>query len=203
MLAYIKGALVAAWENECIVLTDAGVGYEISLPANARASLPPAGEKVEFYLSLVSREDAQELYGFPTLEEKRTFEILRSISRVGARTALAMLSVFSPEDLYNIVQEEDYRKIAIVPGVGMKTAQHVFLELKYKLKRRNVASGAVRPNSSPAPSVFADVLGALTNLGYGEEECAPKIREILEAEPDLDASSAIRQTLKALAKGKK
>lgn len=205
MIAFIRGQLLAAWEGTCIIATNSGLGYEMSLPLHAYASLPETGGNVEFYLSLVTREDAQELFGFSTLEEKRTFEILTGISRVGARTALAMLSVFRPADLCEIAQNGDYRKLASVPGIGLKTAQHIFLELKYKLKK----PGFITANASPAAaensalsSVFADALAALANLGYQEDECAPDLREILQKEPDLDTASAIRQMLKALAKGK-
>lgn len=204
MIAFINGQLLAAWEDSCIIATASGLGYEISLPLHTHASLPENGASVEFYLSMITREDAQELFGFSTLEEKLTFEILTGISRVGARTALAMLSVFRPADLYSLVQEGDYKKLATVPGIGLKTAQHVFLELKYKLKKPGLAmapaeiAAAVRP----VPSVFTDVLAALANLGYQEEECAPKIKAILDEEPDLDTGSAIRLTLKALARGK-
>lgn len=204
MIAYIKGQLQSSWEGACIVSTNSGLGYEILLPLHACASLPEIGGEVEFYLSLVTREDAQELFGFPTLEEKRTFEILIDISRVGARTALAMLSVFRPADLYGIAQGGDFRKLASVPGIGLKTAQHIFLELKYKLKKPGfiMAEAGSTAVSSPASSVFTDALAALTNLGYQEEECAPGLRAILQEEPDLDTASAIRQMLKDLARGK-
>lgn len=201
MIAYISGKLLAAFERNCIVVPNSGTGYEISLPIHTFANLPAIGENVELYLSLVTREDSQELFGFATLEEKRTFEILTGISKVGARTALAVLSIFRPDDIYRLVQEEDYRRLTTVPGIGAKTAQHIFLELKYKLNKPGIARNAIQ-TASPALGIFSDVLAALENLGYQPEECSSLIREVLAAEPDLDTGSAIRKTLKALGKGK-
>lgn len=202
MLGYIKGELLAVWDDCCLIVNSSGMGYEISLPLHARATLPKPGEGVELYLSLVTREDAQELFGFTTLEEKRTFEILTGISRVGARTALAMLSIFRPAELCALAREGDYRKLTSVPGIGLKSAEHIFLDLKNRLKKIGFEpNGGEAKKAEPVSSVFADVLAALANLGYQEEECSPKIRDILEREPDLDTASAIRMALKALAKG--
>ncbi|MDO5484639.1 MAG: Holliday junction branch migration protein RuvA, partial [Desulfovibrionaceae bacterium] len=134
MIAYLEGRLAEIWGNRCLVITEGGVGYEVALPAHTLASLPARGRTVAFYTSLVVREDAQELYGFATFEERQTFEVLVSISKVGARTAIAILSIFRPDDLRRLVLEDDVLALTRVSGIGKKTAQHVFLELKYKLK---------------------------------------------------------------------
>ena len=86
------------------------------------------------YVSLVVREDAQELFGFSSWDERQTFLTLIGINRVGARTALAILSMFRPDDLRRIVAEDDVASLTRVPGIGKKTGQQIFLELKYKLK---------------------------------------------------------------------
>lgn len=199
MIAYIEGRLVDVWEKSCLVVTSGGVGYEIAAPANVLANLPRMGETVTFYTALVVREDARELYGFPTLAERRAFDILLSVSKVGARTALAILSLYRPDELRRIVDEGDVAALTRVSGIGQKTAQHIFLELKYKLGSLRGSSSA---SVSGAPPVFADALGAMKNLGYEEEECADLIRNILKSEPDLDAGDVIRRALKAMAKGK-
>ena len=149
-----------------------------------------------------SREDAQQLFGFATFEERQVFEVLLTISKVGARTALAILSLYRPDDLRRIVLEEDVDALTRVSGIGKKTAQHVFLELKYKLKVEDVPQAAVlAPNGRPG-SVFRDVLDGLSNLGYSEDECAPVVKNILLQEPDLDVTGALRAALKALARGR-
>lgn len=200
MIAYIKGAIVKIWENSCIVLTGGGVGYEIYLPAHTLGKLPDQGSEAAFYTSMIVREDAQELYGFETFEEKQTFEILVTISKIGARTALAIISSYRPDDLQAVVRGGDIQALTKISGIGQKTAQHIMLELKYKLK--NLAADAKNPPRIPESSAFVDTLTAMLNLGYDEGECAPLIREIFQKHPDMDAGGAIKLTLKALAKGK-
>ena len=96
MIAYIEGRLAEVWGNACLVVTEGGVGYEVALPAHTLAALPGKGGSVALYTSLAVREDALELFGFASFEERQTFEVLVSISKVGARTALAILSIFGP-----------------------------------------------------------------------------------------------------------
>ena len=202
MIAYLEVLLAETWGTSCIVVTRGGVGYELDLPAHTMASLPGRGESVALYTSLVVREDAQQLFGFATFEERQVFEVLLTISKVGARTALAILSLYRPDDLRRIVLEEDVDALTRVSGIGKKTAQHVFLELKYKLKVEDVPQAAVlAPNGRPG-SVFRDVLDGLSNLGYSEDECAPVVKNILLQEPDLDVTGALRAALKALARGR-
>ena len=202
MIAYLEGRLGEVWGNACLVITEAGVGYAAALPAHTFAALPAPGGQVALYTFLCVREDALELFGFATFEERQTFETLLSISKVGARTALSILSSFRPEDLRRLVQEDDVLALTQVTGIGKKTAQHIFLELKYKLKTDDAPQAVILAPDGRPGSVFRDALAGLTNLGYSEGECAPLLREILHDEPDLDVTGALRAALKALAKGK-
>ncbi|MDE6734881.1 MAG: Holliday junction branch migration protein RuvA [Desulfovibrio sp.] len=202
MIAYIEGRLGEVWGNACLVITEAGVGYALALPAHTFAALPAAGGQVAFYTFLCVREDALELFGFATFEERQTFETLLSISKVGARTALGILSTFRPADLRRLVLEDDVLALTQVTGIGKKTAQHIFLELKYKLKTDDAPQAVMLAPDGRPGSVFRDALAGLANLGYSEGECAPLLREILHDEPDLDVTGALRAALKALAKGK-
>lgn len=199
MIAHIAGKLVEAWNQACIVLTPGGAGYLIALPAHTFANLPPIGENVAFYTFLGVREDALELFGFDTFAERQTFEILRGINKVGPRTALAVLSAYRPDELENIVRCENQQALTKVPGVGPKTAQHMLLELRYKL----ASIGSLKKSDMPSPPPSqADAMAALVNLGYNENECGTIVRDLFEQEPDLDVGSAIRMALKELAKGK-
>lgn len=202
MIAYVEGRLAEVSENAVLLITSGGVGYEVYAPGHTLSRLPGRGAMLALYTVHVVREDAQELFGFETWDERSTFEILTGISKVGARTALAMLSVFRPDDLRRLVLEDDPNSLTRVPGIGKKTAQHVFLELKYKLKMDegtlpSGSAGAERPGS-----VYRDTLAGLAGLGYTEEEAGDLIKGLLRAEPDLDVSGALRAALKALAKGR-
>lgn len=201
MLAYIDGRLDEIHGNSCIVITASGIGYELALPAHTLSALPARGENVCFYTFLVVREDAQELYGFKTFAERMTFQLLISISKVGARTALAILSLYRPDDLHQLAFNDDCLALTRVPGIGKKSAQHIFLELKDKLKGgtgrgKKVATTIDSPIEN---SVYRDAMDGLAGLGYGEAEASPVLRKILAAEPDLDVAGAIRAFLKAQA----
>lgn len=198
----MKAVWPKPWGNTCLILTAGGVGYEVALPTHTLAALPGKGEPVALFTSLAVREDALELFGFATFEERQTFEVLVSISKVGARTGLAILSVYRPEDLRRLVLEEDVLSLTRVSGIGKKTAQHIFLELKYKLSVDDAPQAAVLAATGRPGSVYRDVLAGLANLGYAEEECAPLVKKILHAEPDLDVTGTLRAALKALAKGR-
>ena len=203
MLAYIEGRLLERAETSCVLVTAGGVGYEIFLPEHALASLPAQGGMASFFTSFIVREDAQELFGFPTWDERQTFVLLRGINRVGARTALAILSQYRPDDLRRIVEEDDANALTRVPGIGKKTAQQIFLELKYKLKPGDGPVSLSAPSASaPANTVYRDALTGLANLGYDEDMAGPLLKEALAADPDLSVGEALRAVLKAVGKGK-
>ena len=203
MLAYIEGRLLERAETSCVLVTAGGVGYEIFLPEHALASLPAQGGMASFFTSFIVREDAQELFGFPTWDERQTFVLLRGINRVGARTALAILSQYRPDDLRRIVAEDDANALTRVPGLGKKTAQQIFLELKYKLKPGDGPISLLAPSASaPANTVYRDALTGLANLGYDEDMAGPLLKEALAADPDLSVGEALRAVLKAVGKGK-
>ena len=200
MIAYLEGRLAETWDEACLLVTESGVGYEVGLPTHTCAALPERGKHAAFYICHVIREDAQELYGFATFEERQTFRTLLSISKVGARTALSILSLYRPDELRRVAADEDITALTRVPGIGKKTAQHILLELKYKLKAEGLpasSAAATRPSA-----VFRDAVDGLLNLGYPEEECAALVRELLQESPDLDVSEVLRAALKTLGKGR-
>lgn len=200
MIAYIEGRLAEITENSCVVVTPGGVGYEVFLPSHTLSRLPSLGEAIHFSISTVVREDALELYGFDTWDERETFLVLISISRVGARTALAILSVFRPDDLRRLVAEDDMLSLTRVSGIGKKTGQQIFLELKYKLKGEATLP---RPQEKGRPgSVLADAIAGLVNLGYEEAEALPTVKKILAEEADLDVGEVLRSALKQLARSR-
>lgn len=199
MIAYIEGRIAEITEDGCVLVTQGGVGYEVFLPGNVLAKLPARGEMTYFYTNTVVREDALELYGFSSWDERELFLVLTSISRIGAKTALAIMTVYRPDDLRRLVAEEDVAALTRVPGIGKKTAQQLFLELKYKLKADGVSA---IPQAGPVGSVARDAVAGLTNLGYDESEAAKVVKQVLEEEPDLDVGEALRAALKALARGK-
>lgn len=197
MIAYLAGKLLESTENSCMLLTSGGVGYEVFLSTHMLSRLPEKGGELELFIHTVVREDALELFGFESWDERDIFQTLIAINRVGARTALSVLGTFRPDDLRRLVIEDDANGLTRVSGIGKKSAQQIFLELKYKLK---IDSVPVKGVASPMSSMYSDALAALGNLGYAEDEAATVVREVLAAEPDLELGSILRAALKRMAK---
>ena len=201
MIGYIEGRVLARRERWAIVLTPGGVGYELELPDPVAASLPAPGGQACLYVHTVVREDAFELFGFATLDDRETFRVLIGITKLGPKTALAILSRYTADDLARIVAAGDADALVAVPGIGKKSAQRIFIELTYKLEGRAAGAG-LAPSVVPGGSVPADVVAGLANLGYPEAEARRVAVAVLEAEPDLDVAGALRQALKRLASEK-
>jgi holliday junction DNA helicase RuvA len=177
------------------LLVDAGgVGYEVDVPMSTFYGLPAIGEQVVLLTHLVVREDAHHLYGFATQAERGAFRALIRISGVGARTALAVLSGLSVDELAQAVTRQDAAMLKRLPGIGQKTAERLLLELKGKLGAdlEGVTTGA-----AGAPDPGADVLRALLALGYSEREAAAAARLVPTG---AGVSDGIRIALKSLAK---
>ncbi len=202
MIGYIEGRLLARRERFAIVLTPGGVGYELELPDPVAAGLPAAGGTCALYVHTVVREDALELFGFASLDDRETFRLLLGITKLGPRTALAILSCFSTDDLARLVATGDMEALTRVPGIGKKSAQRIFIELTYKLEGRSAAVAPLAAPAGPGGGVLADVVAGLTNLGYADADARRVAASALEAEPDLDVAAALRQALKRLASEK-
>jgi Holliday junction DNA helicase RuvA len=149
------------------------------------------------------REDTLSLYGFRTEREKKLFERLLSISGVGPKMAVAVLSGLEPDDLIAALRGGNLALLTHVPGVGRKTAERLVLELRGKLDELASADAepAPRPSSpSELTGVAADVLSALVNLGYARPAAEAAIREVREAQPDSDLETLLRASLRLLAR---
>ena len=204
MIGYITGILVERHDEECVILTQGGVGYELRLPTASIASLPAKGEKCSFFVHTIVREDAIILFGFETGEEKEFFRILLSVDKLGPKKALAILSVFSPEKLREIAYREDAKLLSTVPGIGEKSAKQILWFLKEKVEKLGkISSGKTkRKEENSYSNNFIDVLTALKNLGYAEDEIKPYIIEILSADENLETSMAIKAVLQKIAKNR-
>jgi Holliday junction DNA helicase RuvA len=199
MIGYLEGTLLEFSDRTCHLLTAGGVGYEVFMPVSAIAGLPGKGEKLALFTHMVVREDALELYGFPSLGEREVFRTLISVERLGPKKALAILSTYTPEHLSEIVFREDADALAAVPGIGPKSSRQILWHLKDKLDGLSPGKAArTLPRAGPQAE-YLDALSGMKNLGYAEEEVRPLLKEAFEAEPDLDASGAVRAVLKKIA----
>lgn len=182
-----------------LVLVDVqGVGYEIDVPMSTFYYLPAIGAQITLHTHLVVREDVHLLFGFATESERQAFRQLVKISGVGARTALALLSGLSVDDLHQAVTAQDSGRLIKIPGIGKKTAERLLLELRDKLDAgmagEKGAAGAI-----PSAKGGSDVLNALLSLGYNDREASWAIKQL---PADVAVSDGIRQALKLLSKEK-
>ena len=193
MIGRIQGILLQ--KNPPQLLVDCqGVGYEIDVPMSTFYNLPAVGEKVTLFTHLAIREDAHVLYGFGSLDERALFRQLIRISGVGARTALALLSGLSVNDMSQAVALQDASRLTSIPGIGKKTAERLLLELKGKLE-----TGALSAISSSVQNdAMADIQNAWLARGYSDKETILAIKQVPN---DCSVSDGIKMALKALSKG--
>ena len=205
MLAYIEGRVLERSNTSCVLLTASGLGYEIFAPEPTLLSLPVRGETAHLYTCFVVREDAQELFGFSSWDERQTFLLLTGINRVGARTAMAILSSYKPDDLRRMVAQDDGTPLTKVSGIGKKTAQQIFLELKYKMKDDAAAiagqSGIMTAIPSASP-IFRDVLATLVGMGVDEDTAQSVLSRILAEEPGMDEKKMLSRAFRIIGGGK-
>ena len=200
MYYYISGELVLA--DPTIAVIDAGgVGYRIFITGNTLGKLAgKIGSKVKLYTHFSVREDAMELYGFYTEEELSSFRMLISVSGVGAKSAVSILSLMSPERFAAAVMSGDAKAIAKAQGIGSKTAQRIILELKDKVgKELSVGDDALDSvaDTVATGSNVSEATNALMVLGYTRSEAAFALKGL---DPSLDLEALIRQALTKLMK---
>jgi Holliday junction DNA helicase RuvA len=192
MIGRIQGILVSVHPPRLLVDCQ-GVGYEIDVPMSTLYQLPETNQKITLLTHFQVREDAQQLFGFATETEREAFRQLIKISGVGSRTALAVLSGMSVNELAQAIAMQEAGRLTQVPGIGKKTAERLCLELKGKLAPDLGIVGG-KPQAVEASS---EVLQALLALGYSEKEALLALKQI---PPDTTVSDGIRMGLKYLSK---
>jgi Holliday junction DNA helicase RuvA len=171
MIGSLRGAVVERSLGGEVLVEVGGVGYRVHVPVGAVPALEPGANAYLFTHQHV-REDALVLFGFPTRDERDTFEALITASGVGPKLALAILSVHSPPALRRCLAEDDLDSLVAVPGVGKRTAQRLLVDLKARLEVPDLDLTATTGSSSP--NVRAEVRDALVGLGYSSDE----VREV-------------------------
>lgn len=199
MIGYIRGNLHSYTENTCIIETLGGVGYELYVTHRTIQILCEQKDTVGLYVATIVREDALLLFGFLSQEIKNMFLTLTSISKIGAKTALSILELFSVHDMYSIVAQNDVLALSTVPGIGKKTAQHVILELQYKLRSLSSNEKIVQAVDTIENSVYGEAKEALLSLGYEETLVHTTLSQVITHNPSIEVSALIKKALHSLA----
>ena len=179
MYAHIDGIL-AEKTSDALVIDVGGVGYELMVSGQTLSAAPKVGERMKCFTILSVREDAMELFGFATREEKAMYHKLRTVSGIGPRTALGILSALSVRDLSIALLTNDAAALARAPGVGKKTAQRLVLELRDKIDEDELQHSGV---TLPAPTQIkggaaADAIEALVALGYSSSDAQRAVAKV-------------------------
>ena len=192
MIAHLRGKL-AQKEPARVIVDVNGVGYEVFIPLSTFTALPAAGSEVSIDVHTHVREDMIALYGFSSRRERTIFERLMTISGIGPKLAVTILSGGSVEDLVGAIRRADLARLTAIPGVGRKTAERIILELKDKLQDFLEAQ--------PKSSVEVDVLSALENLGYNRALGEAAMRRAINGDQDPAFEVLFKRSLQILTKG--
>lgn len=199
MIAWLEG-VVREKAPTSAVLNVGGVGYQVSISLNTYAALPDEGKTVSLRIHTHVREDALQLFGFHTDLERALFEELIRINGVGPRLAQAVLSGIRPPDLLAAIAAEDVAALRAVPGVGLKTAQRMLVELRDRVGELGAGEVATRPAAS-GPEPLEAVVSALVNLGTARPSAERAARAALDAaDAETSLEAVIRAALRRLAR---
>ena len=203
MIGKLKG-LIDSFGDDFIILDVNGIGYIVFCSSRTLQQLPQVGEAIALSIEMHVREDAHRLYGFKTESERDWFRLLQTVQGVGAKVALALLSILSPGEMGNALALQDKAAFGRATGVGPKLAQRIVVELKDKSPAfssidaaTSRLAGAVEDRKAPKPVL--DAVSALVNLGYGQPQASAAVAAALNALGDTAETAAlIRRGLKEL-----
>ena len=195
MIVHLQGTL-AEKDISRVVVDCGGVGYEAAIPLSTFDRLPSEGADVKLFIHHEVREDAQLLFGFATRAERDVFELITSVSGVGPKLALAVLSGLTVGDLQLAISQGDAKRLAAVKGIGKKTAERIVVDLRGKINPIEALANATAETSKEQSRVLLDAMLALNALGFSEDAARAKVQKVLAENPDLaDVESVVKKAL--------
>jgi len=206
MIAHLSGTLLSK-EPNLVIVDVGGVGYEVTIPLSTFYELGDERSDAKLLIYTHVKEDALQLYGFKTVSERKLFIHFISVSGVGPKLGVALLSHMKADELIESIKSNNLVKLTQIPGVGRKTAERLVVDLREKMTMLSAThgeeQGGVKPDIShlpPEDSVRADALSALLNLGYQRSGAEKSIDAALNEGGDITVESVLRRSLKKLAR---
>src|ERR1700691_4019597 len=196
MIAHLRGRLLVKHPNQVVVETG-GVGYEVNISVPTFSDLPSLGSEVALHIYTHVREDIIALYGFLRPAEKQLFEKLMTVSGIGAKLAITILSGMAADEMAAAIRGNDVARLTRIPGIGKKTAERMVLELRDKLPP---AAGISTPAIPAMSATEEDVLSALVNLGYQRPAAERALAQAAKNGKEGSFEALFRNTLAALSK---
>jgi Holliday junction DNA helicase RuvA len=200
MIAHLRGSLQSK-SPRYLILDVHGVGYEVTVPLTTFYELPDLGNTVSFHIHTHVRENALQLYGFRSPQEKELFVRLMGVNGIGPRLAINILSGISAGELVATVRQEDVARLTVIPGVGRKTAERIIVELRDKLAGLDVPGESDLPaRQQKSTAVLDDALSALLNLGYRRAVAQRAIDQACKIlQRNITVESLLQECLRSLA----
>lgn len=203
MIAHLSGTVLLKQPNT-VVIDVAGVGYEVTIPVSTFYELGEVGEPISLRVHTHVREDAIQLFGFRTGREKDLFLRLTTVSGIGPKLAITILSGMSPDELIPAIRTNDLGRLTAIPGIGKKTAERLIIELRDRMAALSgpeveEAYAAARTAGGP-DAVRDDVVAALLSLGYQKAQAEKAVSRVLERESDRTIEHVLRESLKLLSR---
>ena len=207
MIAHLSGTLLSKQPNS-VILDVAGVGYEVNIPISTFYDLEETGSNVQLRIYTHVREDALQLYGFKTARERELFLRLISVSGIGPRLGITLLSGMSADEMIASIRTNNLARLTLIPGVGRKTAERLVMELRDKVASLSSAEleeelGAKTETGAPIlteDSMRADVLSALLNLGYQRNAAEKAVTAAVDEGGEISVELILRRSLRKLAR---
>ncbi len=196
MIAHLRGTLLEKHPNQ-VIIECAGVGYDVTIPVTTFTRLGEVGQEVKLRVYTQVREDAIALFGFASLDEKRLFEKLISVSGIGPKLAVTVLSGLAAPDLVSALRSGDLARLVKIPGVGKKTAERMVLELRDKVDGLGAGPGVlpVSPRGPIFTALEEDILSALANLGCARPNAEAALQKAQAANVGSDFETLFRKAL--------
>ena len=206
MIAHLSGTLRSK-QATSVIVDVGGVGYEVSIPLSTFYDLEDLGSQVDLRIYTHVREDALQLYGFKTARERELFLRLISVSGIGPKLGITLLSGMSADEMISCIRDNNLARLTLIPGVGRKTAERLVVELRDKVgslalpeTEQAAAAGAAISVGSSEDFIRSDALSALLNLGYQRSAAEKAVNATMNEGGDLTVESILRSSLRKLAK---
>ena len=207
MIAHLSGTLIEK-QATSVILDVGGVGYEVTIPVTTFYDMEEAGAKVQLRIYTHVREEALQLFGFRTARERELFTLLISVSGIGPKSGIAMLSGMSADEIVTAIRTNNLARLTSIPGIGRKTAERLVIELRDKMAAlsspalEDAIAGTPSGDSQPSEdAVRDDTLSALLNLGYQRGAAEKAVAQAAQEGGDLSVENLLRRSLRHLSKG--
>ncbi len=207
MIAHLSGTLLAKHATS-VILDVGGVGYEVTIPVSTFYDLEDAGAQVSLRIYTHVREDALQLYGFRTARERELFTLLISVSGIGPKSGIAMLSGMSADEIITAIRTNNLARLTSIPGVGKRTAERLVIELRDKMAalsspalEEDIAAQAAAGAPASEDALRDDTLSALVNLGYQKAAAEKAVTQAINEGGTLSVEALLRRSLQLLSKG--